>query len=105
MEVELTNKQWHDIRFALRLIIRHKHNAHKSELINDAIKAIVDKDGKQDVESQLMFRHYYIEGWGITKIVMNMYYEESTVRKHIKKATEQFAEVYDGGHLLKMFME
>lgn len=105
MTEELTNKQWHDVRFALRLIIRNKHNAYTSKLITEALQAIVDKNGNQDIETQIMFIHYYIEGWGIVKITMNMYYDEKTVREHLKKATRQFASIYDGGHLLKMFKE
>lgn len=105
MNYELSGQQWHDVRFALRLIIRNKKSAAKSDLISNAINAIKDKYGNPDLEMQEMFYHYYVDGWGIVKISMSMYYDESTIRKHLKIATRQFVAEYDGGHLLKMFAE
>lgn len=97
MAEELTKEQWRDVRMALRIIIRHKHDAKKSRLIQEALLNIEDEDDR------IIFQRYYIDGWGIIKITMNMYYSKTAVIARNNKATKQFAEKYDGGHLLKMF--
>ena len=97
MTQELTKAQWHDVRMTLRIIIRNKKNAKQSQLINEALDNIKDEDDRK------IFKRYYIDGWGIIKITMNMYYSESAVSARNNKATQQFAEKNDGGHLLKMF--
>ncbi|MFK4948442.1 hypothetical protein [Lactococcus formosensis] len=97
MTKELTKEQWHDVRMTLRIIIRNKKNAKKSQLINEALQNIKDEVDRK------IFQRYYIDGWGITKITMDMYYEKSVVIRRNNKATKQFAEAYDDGHLLNMF--
>lgn len=99
MTKELTKAQWHDVRMTLRIIIRNKKNAKQSQLINEALDNIKDEDDRK------IFKRYYIDGWGIIKITMNMYYSKSAVIARNNKATQQFAEKYDGSHLLKMFHE
>ncbi|MBL3715600.1 hypothetical protein GHK52_01935 [Lactococcus garvieae] len=96
---ELTKEQWHDIRMTLRIILRNKPNAHKSALINEALLNITDEDDRE------IFKHYYIDGWGIVKITMSMFYSKSAVIARNNKATRQFVEKYDNGHLLKMFQD
>lgn len=97
MTKELTKEQWHDVRMTLRIIIRNKKNAKKSQLINGALQNIKDEDDRK------IFKHYYIDGWGIIKITMNMYYSKTAVIARNNRATKQFAEAYDDGHLLNMF--
>ncbi len=99
MAEELTKEQWHDIRMTLRIILRNKPNARKSQLINEALLNIKDEKDRE------IFKHYYIDGWGIIKITMNMYYSKSVVIARNNKATQQFVEKYDDGHLLKMFKD
>lgn len=97
--MELTKEQWHDVRFALRLIIRKKHNAKKDKMINDAMEMIKDPVDRD------IFTKYYLEGWGIIKITMNMYYSKSAVIHRNNRATKQFVENYYDGYLLRMFEE
>lgn len=99
MTKELTKEQWHDVRMTLRIIIRNKKNAKNSQLINEALLNIKDEVDRK------IFHRYYIDGWGITKITMDMYYEKSVVIRRNNKATKQFAEAYDNGHLLNMFYD
>lgn len=99
MTQELTKEQWHDVRMTLRIIIRNKKNVGRSHLINEALENIKDEDDRK------IFKRYYIDGWGIIKITMNMYYSKTAVIARNNRATQQFAEKYDGGHLLKMFHE
>ena len=99
MTKELKKAQWHDVRMTLRIIIRNKKNAKQSQLINEALDNIKDEDDRK------IFKRYYIDGWGIIKITMNMYYSKTAVIARNNKATQQFAEKYDGRHLLKMFHE
>ncbi|EFC3985643.1 hypothetical protein E5T68_23285, partial [Escherichia coli] len=88
MTQELTKAQWHDVRMALRIIIRNKKNANQSQLINEALDNIKDEDDRK------IFKRYYIDGWGIIKITMNMYYSKTAVIARNNKATQQFAEKY-----------
>ena len=76
MTKELTKAQWHDVRMTLRIIIRNKKNAKQSQLINEALDNIKDEDDRK------IFKRYYIDGWGIIKITMNMYF-----MNNIKNAT------------------
>ena len=73
MTKELTKAQWHDVRMTLRIIIRNKKNAKQSQLINEALDNIKDEDDRK------IFKRYYIDGWGIIKITMNMYYSKTAV--------------------------
>lgn len=95
--MKLTKEQWHDIRMALRIILRNKKNIKKSILVNEALLNIKDDDDRK------IFKHYYLDGWGIIKISMNLFYSKSVIIARNNKATKQFVEAYDNGHLLKMF--
>ena len=99
MTKELTKEQWHDVRMTLRIILRNKKDAKRSELVNKAMLNIKNEDDRK------IFKHYYIDGWGIIKITMNMCYSKSVVIARNNKATQQFVEKYDDGHLLKMFKD
>ncbi|MCZ8492201.1 hypothetical protein O8X34_12040, partial [Lactococcus lactis] len=80
MTQELTKAQWHDVRMTLRIIIRNKKNAKQSQLINEALDNIKDEDDRK------IFKHYYIDRWGIIKITMNMYYSKTAVIARNNKA-------------------
>ncbi|MGV8956616.1 hypothetical protein [Lactococcus lactis] len=96
---ELTKEQWHDVRMTLRIILRNKKNVKQSQLVNEALLHIKDEDDRK------IFKRYYLDGWGIIKITMNVYYSRTAVIARNNRATKQFVEKYDSGHLLKMFHE
>lgn len=96
MKDELTKEQWHDVRSGIRIFLRNKKDVLKNKNVIDGLENIEDEVNKD------IFKHYYLDGWGLVKISMTMYYDERTIRRRIDKATKQFAEAYANGLLIEL---
>ncbi|KST91696.1 hypothetical protein LKF67_1284 [Lactococcus lactis subsp. lactis] len=53
----------------------------------------------------MLFEKHFIQGQKIDKIALDNYYDESTVRTYIHRATKEFAAAYCDGLLIKPFVE
>ena len=96
---DISTNDWRIIRSMLRVLLRQSSNARQSKEVQLALCEItreVDRD---------IFIKYFLKGQSIIKISLDQYYDESIVRKYLRRATREFATVYCNGLLIKPFQK
>ncbi|MFC4652647.1 hypothetical protein ACFO26_06965 [Lactococcus nasutitermitis] len=94
---DITTKDWRIIRSMLRILLRQSANARRSKEVQVALNEIT-READRDV-----FIKYFLKGQSIIKISLEEYYDESVVRRYLRRATKEFTAVYCDGLLAKPF--
>lgn len=84
----LTVKDWQVIRSVFRTMFRKSKTAIYTKEFNKAINNISRSTDKE------IFMRYYIQKQSLTKISMDMFYDELTIRAHLRRAVRHFACAY-----------
>ena len=93
----LTVKDWQVIRSVFRIMFRQSKTAIYTKEFQKALNNIIHSTDRE------IFIRYYMQKHSLTKISMDMFYDESTVRAHLRRAVRQFACVYCG-NFTRMFV-
>ncbi|WP_058204138.1 hypothetical protein [Lactococcus lactis] len=97
--IDISDDEWYIIRTNLRTLFKRSRRARRSSQVSLALQEIKRSDDR------MLFEKHFIQGQKIDKIAIDNYYDESTVRTYIHRATKEFAAAYCDGLLIKPFVE